>query len=171
MNKSQCNGSRIAAVALAAILALPATAAAQVVPVFGGVYGGVGGIYTDFDDLEEDSRYGYRIYAGFDVLRIPAVARFGFEGGYTRSGTFETGLVENGSERIENGDVGFQATLTTIPVINLHARAGYEWGDTSGAKYAVGASASVFPLLRIRAEYQLRNDFDAALLGLELRIP
>ncbi len=142
--------------------ALPATAPAS------GLYAGAGGIYTDFDDERNDSRFGYRLYAGYDFIRIPALFRLGLEGGYTRTGTFEG---DDGSERYNNRDAGLQGTITTLPLINFHGRAGYEWGDSEGGMFALGASVGVFPLLRVRAEYQNRNDFDAGMLSLELRLP
>jgi hypothetical protein len=140
-----------------------------IVPGIGGFYGGAGAIYTEFDDVGHDSRFGYRVYGGFGLVRLPAVFRVTLEGGYTQTGTFETEAL--GTGRVNNGDVGLQATLTTIPLIDLHGRAGYEWGDTSGMHYALGASLRIVPLLRLRGEYQIRNDFNAGMLGLELRIP
>jgi hypothetical protein len=151
-------------------LAAPAVVHADgIVPGIGGFYGGAGAIYTEFDDVGHDSRYGFRVYGGFGLVRLPAVFRVTLEGGYTQTGTFETELLDTG--RVENGDVGLQATLTTIPMLNFHGRAGYEWGDTSGMHYALGASLRVAPLLRLRGEYQMRNDFNAVMLGLEVRIP
>jgi hypothetical protein len=140
-----------------------------VVPGIGGFYGGVGALYTDFDDVGHDSRFGYRLYGGFGVIRLPAVFRVTVEGGYTQTGTFETEVLDTG--RLRNGDIGLQAALTSIPLLDLHARAGYEWGDTSGTHYALGASIRLAPLLRLRGEYQIRNAFNAGMLSVELRIP
>jgi hypothetical protein len=151
-------------------LAAPSLVRADgVVPGIGGFYGGAGAVYTEFDDVGHDSRYGYRLYGGFGLVRLPAVFRVDLEGGYTQTGRFETAGL--GTGRIKNGDAGLQATLTAIPLIDFHGRAGYEWGDTSGMQYALGASLRVAPLLRLRGEYQMRNEFDAAMLSLELRVP
>jgi hypothetical protein len=166
------NGMRWArGVAAGLLLALPlgALGADGIVPGVGGVYGGVGATYTQFDDLGHEARWGGRAYGGLGLLRVPAVFRLGVEGGFTRTGAFETDAAETG--RLDNWDVGVQATLTTLPALNLHARAGYEWGDTSGVHFAAGASFYVVPLVRLRAEYQLRNEFNAAMLGVEIRIP
>jgi hypothetical protein len=168
----QTHGSLRMISALAVTVALTAPALAQadgLIPGIGGLYGGAGAVYTEFDDFDHDSRFGFRLYGGFGIARVPAVFRIAVEGGYTQTGTFRTEALDTG--RVSNGDIGLQATLTTLPVVDFHGRAGYEWGDTSGMHYALGVSARIVPLLRIRAEYQLRNDFDAATLGLELRIP
>lgn len=133
-----------------------------------GLYLGAGGVYTDFDDADEDSHLGYRAYGGYDFFRVPLSFSLGIEGGYTRTGRVDT---NDGSTRLENGDVGLQLTITTLPLLDFHGRAGYEWGDTEGGMYALGASVSVLPLTRIRAEYQNRNDFDAGMLSLEIRLP
>ncbi|MCP1674650.1 hypothetical protein J2T57_001788 [Natronocella acetinitrilica] len=151
------------ALTLALLVAAPGMASAT------GLYGGIGGIYTDFDDVDNDSRFGYRLYGGYDFIRIPALLRLGLEGGYTRTGSFEDG--DGNTDRLSNGDAGLQVTLTTLPLVNFHGRAGYEWGDTEGAMFALGGSVSVFPLTRIRAEYQNRNEFDAGMLSLEIRLP
>lgn len=134
-----------------------------------GLYGGIGAVYTDFEDVDNDSRFGYRLYGGYDFLRIPLLVRVGLEGGYTSTGSFKD--EGGGSDRLGNGDVGLQATLTTLPVINFHGRAGYEWGDTSGGMFALGASMGILPMTRIRAEYQNRNEFDAVVLSLEIHLP
>ncbi len=159
----------LGALAVTAALALPMAAQADgATPVFGGFYGGVGGLYTDFDDRSNDSRTGYRLYGGFDVLRVPLLLRLGLEGGYSRTGSFET---NGGTDRYSNTDLGLQATFTTIPLLDLHGRIGYEWGDSDGDYYALGGSLAVFPLTRVRGEYQFRNDFDAAMLSIEVRVP
>lgn len=154
---------------LAVFTLVPAQAGASgLVPGLDGLYGGVGALYTDFDDEAHDSRVGYRLYGGFDVARVPAVLRLGVEGGYTQTGRYE---LNGATDRLENGDVGLQATLTTIPLLDLHGRYGYEWGDSSGGYGALGASLGVLPYTRLRGEFQWRNEFDAAMLSIQLHIP
>ena len=154
--------ARLTATTLILMLVAPA------VPASGALYGGAGGLYTDFSGESNDSRLGYRIYGGYDFLRLPLLVNLGVEGGYTRSGSFSD---NGGTERHGNGDVGLQATLTTLPLIHFHGRAGYEWGDSEGGIFALGGSISVLPLARVRAEYQNRNDFDAGMISLEVRTP
>lgn len=150
------------AACLAASTVFPATVSAS------GLYGGLGGVYTNFDDKSNDSYYGTRLYGGYTFFGIPAVMRLGLEGGYTRTGKFED---NGGTDRYNNSDIGLQGTITTLPLINFHGRAGYEWGDSDGAMFAVGGSMAVFPLTRVRAEYQDRNDFNAGMLSIEVRLP
>ena len=150
----------LVAAAAAAFALAPAHASAS-------LFGGAGLVYTDFDDGDNDSRFGSRIYGGYDFFRIPMAFRLCLEGGYTRTGSFG----DNGSNRYDNWDAGLQATVTTVPLVNFHGRVGYEWGDSDGAMYALGGSVSVLPLTRVRAEYQDRNDFDAGMLSIEVRLP
>jgi len=149
------------------LIAAPVTASA--VPVVGGFYVGAGATTTSFDAEDTDSRFGYRIYGGLDFANITPALRLGLEGGFIQSGSFETEA--GGSDRLNNRDLGLHGTLTVIPALDLHARTGYEWGDSSGTIFALGLSAPVLPLLRIRAEYQNRDEFDGYFLGLEVRTP
>ncbi len=139
------------------------------IPGIGGFYGGIAGLYTEFDERQRDTRYGQRIYAGVGVARVPALFRLGVEAGHTRTGTYQRD--DAGTDRIRNNDVALHGTLTTLPAVDLHARVGYEWGDTSGTHYALGGSLRLLPTLYLRAEQQFRNDFDGTTLGLEFRIP
>lgn len=159
----------LCALAMTTALLTPAAAGASgLTPVIGGFYVGGGVLYTEFDELPEDDHIGYRLYGGFDLLRIPLIMRVGLEGGHVRTGSYFT---SRGTDRFANSDVGLQLTLTTIPLLNLHVRAGYEWGDSDGDYYALGGTLGVSQLVRIRGEYQFRNEFEAALLGIELRFP
>ncbi|MCA1789979.1 MAG: hypothetical protein LC667_09000 [Thioalkalivibrio sp.] len=81
--------------------------AGGITPGIGGFYGGIAGLYTDFDDLEHDSRYGQRIYAGLGIARIPALFRLGVEAGHPRTGTYQRDGA--GTNRIRNNDVGSTA--------------------------------------------------------------
>jgi len=137
-------------------------------PVLGGLYGGVAAAYTDVDNVSQDSDFGSHVYLGVDLLRLPPIARFGVEAGYLSTGRIET---NGGTTRIENYSGSAMATLTTLPGIDLHARVGYEDGDTSGGFQAVGATVTPLPLLGVRAEYSNNNDFDAITLGVRLRFP
>lgn len=158
---SSASMARLMLISAAALFAIaPAAANAS-------LFGGAGVVYTDFDDGGNDSRYGTRIYGGYDFFRVPLVFRLGLEGGYTRTGSFD----DDGDTRYNNWDAGLQGTLTTLPLVNLHARAGYEWGDSDGGMYAVGGSIGVLPLTRIRAEYQDRNDFQAGMLSIQISLP
>jgi hypothetical protein len=161
----------VSALGLAGLWMTPLSvqAADGIVPGVGGLYGGAGAVYTQFDDLGHDARYGFRVYGGAGLFGVPGVFRVGVEGGFTRTGAFEDEADRTG--RLDNGDIGLQATLTTAPFVNFHGRAGYEWGDTSGVHYAIGASVRLFPLVRLRGEYQIRNEFNAGMVSVEVRIP
>ena len=139
--------------------------------VASGLYGGIGGLHTNFEDAQDDSQVGLRVYGGYDFFQVSAAFRVGIEAGYTRTGSFDTVDSANGTARQDNGDVGLQATFTALRPLAFHARVGHEWGDSEGTIFALGGSIKAFPLTRIRADYQFRNDYDAAMLSIEVRLP
>lgn len=152
--------------AVIALFGFGSTAAhAQMTPLVGGLYAGGALAFADIDGVSGDSGTGTHLYAGLDLLSIPAIARFGLEAGYLR--THSTAVAGS----IDNFSASAMATLVVLPLIDLHGRVGYEDGDTSGAFQAVGATLRPFPMLGIRGEYSRNNGFDAWTIGLRVRIP
>lgn len=147
-------------------LGLAGAAHAQITPLVGGLYAGAAVAHTRPEAAGIDSGYGSHLYGGLDLLSIPMIARFGLEAGYLR-----THRLHGEIGHVANFSGSAMATLTALPVIDLHARVGYEDGDTSGAFQAVGVTLSTFPMLGIRGEYSRNNGFDALTLGLRVRIP
>jgi hypothetical protein len=132
----------------------------------GGFYLGGAAAYTEADRAGDESGIGTHVYAGADLFRIPAIARFGVEVGHVRTREIEGTF---GSMRISNTSVSAKAAWTTLPLIDLHGRFGYEDGDTSGAIRAFGFTLKPAPVLGVRAEYARHRGFDAYTLGLRVR--
>jgi hypothetical protein len=136
----------------------------------GGFYGGGGVAYTDFRDRTNDSRWGYRLYGGFDFFEMGTAARFSGEGGFMQTGSFKT--EGSRTDRYNNIDLGIQSALTVFPTIDLHARLGFELGDNTGLFYAFGIAVdTAITNTFLRAEFQRRDDFNTGILGLEIRLP
>ncbi len=133
---------------------------------FGGYYVGVAAAYTDASRQGDESGLGMSYYAGADFFTIPAVARRGVEVGHIRSRKIE---FMKQTRRISKTGASVMATLTTIPIIDLHARLGYEGGDSSGAVSALGFTIKPMPILGIRGEYASHKGFDAYTLGIRFR--
>lgn len=152
----------------AGLLVAVAPAHAQgVSPGLHGFQVGGAALYSDVSGAADESGVGTYFHAAVDLWSVPAIARFGVEGGHLRTRRIAT---PGGDTRISNRSVSATATLVTLPLLDLHARIGYEDGDTSGMFQAVGATLTVLPALGVRAEFTNNNGFDAVSLGLRLRL-